>query len=199
VIQSWAETAPTEETLVDLARVVPEGGRVEALALAWVTAHADGEIHDEELVEHGRLAEILGLSEVAEQVRASVEEGFFGSALTVLGSLAAICRLCDDAADGRALYEDAVEDMDLPDDVASQANGWFDEPRPLHEVLSETAAMAPDFQEALLGNVWALAGAVGNDEEAKALFARFQAACGIDAERVKQIQADWAMDEEETR
>ncbi len=198
VVQGWAETAPTEDTLADLALLVPEEGRLEALGLAWVTAHADGQVVDEELTEHKRLAEILGLAEVADQVRASVEEGFFGSALTVLAALATICQLADDRDDGQALYLDAVQDMELPAELAEQAAGWFGEPRPLHEVLSEAAGMAPDFQEALLGHLWLLAGAVGNDDGAKALFARFEAACGVDGERVRQIQAEWATAQEET-
>lgn len=193
--RSWAKAAPSEEAVDTLAQAVAAEGRIEALALAWVTAHADGEIVDEELAEHERLAAAFGLAELALDVRSSVEEGFFSSALTVLATIAAVCRLGEDKDDARAVYEAAVDDMELPGDVAERAVRWFDEPRPLHEVLSEAASLPADFQEGLLGNLWALA--QGHDE-AEALFRRFEAACGVGPERVRQIQAEWGTDPEET-
>ncbi len=199
VAQAWAEAAPDEKTLADLAMVIDEDGRLEALALSWVTAHADGEIVQEELDEHDKLAELLGLPHESEATRQSVEDRFFGSALTVLASLAAMCRIADDPDDGRVLYDDAVEDMDLPTEIAQTASGWFEAPRALHDVLAEASALAPDFQEALLGHLGSLAGALGADETAKALFDRFDRACGVDDERVREIQAEWSSPEEETQ
>jgi len=59
-------------------------------------------------------------------------------------------------------------------------------------VLSEVTRLAPDFQEALLGNLWAVAWADGrvNDAEAQ-LFTRFERACGVPAERVRDLQIEW--------
>ncbi len=192
----WAERPPGPELLGELGGRVDTEARLEALALAWVTAHADGEVAVEEVDEHALQARCLGLDGRAEGVRRSVEAEFFGSALTVLATLAAACRMATPRGAGRALYAEAVDEMDLPEEISGEARGWFDAPRPLHQVLTETSTLAPDFQEALLGQLWSLTVALGKSPAVGVFFARFERACGVSAERVGEIKAEWADEEE---
>jgi len=188
----WAERPPEPDLFGELGGRVDTEARLEALALAWVTAHADGEVAVQEVDEHALQARCLGLSGREEGVRRSVEAEFFGSALTVLATLAAACRMATPRGAGRPLYAEAVDGMDLPEEIAGEARGWFDSPRPLHQVLTETSTLAPDFQEALLGQLWSLTLALGKSPAVDAFFARFERACGVSADRVREIQAEWA-------
>ena len=192
--REWSTSPPGEETVAELTSKVDGEARGEALALAWVTAHADGQVRAEEIVEHDRLAALLGMAEEAQGTRDRVEARFFGAALTVLGGLSAMARL-DGGPAAEDWYEDAVGGMGLPSALAERARRWIDEPRPLHEVLSEASTLAPDFQEALLGNLYAAASAEGPpDGPRMALFDRFKGACGVADARVAQLIAEWGPD-----
>ena len=60
-----------------------------------------------------------------------------------------------------AYFEEAVADMQLPEPVHLQGQALLEEPMPMQSLLVQVATLTPDFQEGLLGNVWAVAWADG--------------------------------------
>ena len=194
-VDAWAEAAPDDAQIAALAADVDEEGRSEALALSWVGALSDGATDDAEVATFAAIANALGLEGVESASRAGVEATFYGAALTILAGLAHMvdAGLADsDQEAKRAQYAELLDELALPDDLAARAREFLVLRRPLHQVLSEVAGLAPDFQEALLGNLWAVARADGRVNAAEArLFERFERACGVPAERVRELQIEW--------
>jgi len=194
-VEGWTAAAPDRAALVELADGVDEDGRREALALGWVVALADGEVDPAEVATLSAVAGALGLAGVEQAVRAGVEASFYGAALSVLSAAALMVHAGGDSAEPspkRLKFAELLGDMELPSDLAERARDLLVHTRPVHAVLGETALLAPDFQEALLGNLWALAWADGAvDESERALFARFEKACGVARERVLELQLEW--------
>ncbi len=195
LVDGWAETPPEDAEMTELAAEVDAEGRSEALALSWVVALADGAVDPSEEATLSALAAALDLQGREEATRAGVEATFYGAALTILAAVALMVDAGDEDADPEAkrlLFAALLNDLALPEDLAAQARDLLVHPRPLHELLSEATRLAPDFQEALLGNLWAVAWADGQVVEAEqSLFSRFERACGVPRERVLELQLEW--------
>ena len=191
----WSGQAPDDVALRELAAGVDDEGRSDALALSWVVAMADADIHDEEVGTFVEIAELLGLKEHQAAIREAVEGSFFGSTLSVLAALASMAHTGDEDSDTPAKlahFGEVLHDVELPEPYAEEARQTLLQPRPLQFVLGEASGLDPDFQEALLGNLWAMAWADGKvDDRERALFSRFENACGVPHERVLQLQVEW--------
>jgi uncharacterized tellurite resistance protein B-like protein len=195
LVRGWSTTAPVDDEVAALAVGLDPDARRQALSLAWVVALSDGDIDPEEEATYKALAVSLAVAESCDELRSEVESGFYGSAMTVIAGLALMAHssglgAADDAK--RSLFAEVLADSGIPEPLASGLRGLLVEPPPLHSILSGAASLAPDFQEALLGNLWAMAWADGDvDAREKGLFARFEAACGVPRERVLELQIEW--------
>lgn len=193
LVEAWTTEAPDDAALAALAASVDAEGRGEAMALAWVVALSDGDIDPAEVEAFSAVAAALGLAGSEAEVRAGVEASFYGAALTVLAGVALMVHTGPGSAEAKRLaFAELLGDLALPEDLAAQARELLVTRRPVHDVLAEAARIAPDFQEALLGNLWAAAWADGvMDDAEQALFARFEKACGVPHEQVLELQLAW--------